>query len=137
MVAAARAHIALARGDTGTALQAYASLLSAAAPCAPWCQVDKLVAARLLARRGRLDEAARILNAPPQIEGATSPGPRASDVLWYLERGHVAERLGDRDRALEAYRFVVAAWRRPDAELEPYTAEARAGLARLTAEPKR
>ena len=64
-----------------------------------------------------------------------SPGPRASDVLWYLERGHVAERLGDRDRALEAYRFVAAAWRRPDPELEPYAAEARAGLARLTAEP--
>ena len=49
MVAAARAHIALARGDTAAALQAYAPLLSAAAPCAPWCQLDKLLAARLLA----------------------------------------------------------------------------------------
>jgi hypothetical protein len=137
MVTAARAHVALARGDTAAALQAYAPLLSAAAPCAPWCQVDKLVAARLLASRGRLDEAARILNAPPQIEGAASTGPRPSDVLWYLERGHVAERLGDHARALEAYRFVADAWRHPDPELEPYAADARAGLARLTAEPTR
>ena len=107
MVTVARARVALAQGDAAAALVAYAPLLSAAAPCAPWLRFDKLVAARLLASRGRLDEAARILNAPPQIEGAASAGPRSSDVLWYLERGHVAERLGDGARALEAYRFVA------------------------------
>jgi hypothetical protein len=62
--------------------------------------------------------------------------PRPSDVLWYLERGRVAERLGDRDRAPEAYRFVAAAWRHADPELQPYVAEARAGLGRLTAESR-
>jgi hypothetical protein len=60
--------------------------------------------------------------------------PRPSDVLWYLERGRVAERFGDRFRAREAYHFVAAAWRHPDPELEPYGAEAREGLKRLSAE---
>jgi hypothetical protein len=46
----------------------------------------------------------------------------------------VAERLGDSDRAIEAYRYVTAAWRHADAELRPVTAEARAALERLTAE---
>jgi serine/threonine-protein kinase len=137
LVAAARAQISLARADTMSALRAYAPLLPAAAPCAPWCQASKLLAARLLDATGRHAEAARVLNAPPSIEGGTtalSPGPRPSDVLWYLERGRVAERLGDRARALEAYRFVADAWRHPDPELEPYAADARSGLARLTAE---
>jgi eukaryotic-like serine/threonine-protein kinase len=139
-VTAARAQDALVRGDTAAALHAYAPLLGAAAPCAPWCQVARLLAARLLDARGRLVEAARVFNAPPLIEGGTtalSPGPRPSDVLWYLERGRVAERLGDRARALEAYRFVADAWRHPDPELESYAADARAGLARLTAEATR
>ncbi len=137
LVTAARAHIALARGDTAAALQAYAPLLPTAAPCAPWCQADKVQAARLLTSRGRLEEAARMLNGPPLIEGGTtalSPRPRLSDVLWYLDRGHVAEGRGDRPRALEAYRFVADAWRNPDPELQPYAADARAGLARLTQE---
>jgi hypothetical protein len=46
----------------------------------------------------------------------------------------VAERLNDRARALDSYRFVTAAWLHADPELQPYVAEARAGLARLTAE---
>jgi hypothetical protein len=55
----------------------------------------------------------------------------AVDVRWYLERGRVAERLGDRARATGAYRYVPAAWRRPDPELEPYAArgQERAGAA--------
>ena len=57
--------------------------------------------------------------------------------MWYLERGRVAERLGERARAVEAYRYVSAIWRNADRELQPYVTEARAGLARLTAEPAR
>ena len=52
-------------------------------------------------------------------------------VLATLERGRVAERLGEREKALESYRFVTEAWRRPDPELQPYVSEAREGLARL------
>ncbi len=97
-----------------------------------WCQDDRLLAAGLLAGRGRLEEAARILNAAPTIEGDILPRP--SDVLWYLERGRVAERLKDRDRAIEAHRYVAAAWRHADPELQPYVAEAQEALGRLTTE---
>jgi tetratricopeptide (TPR) repeat protein/predicted Ser/Thr protein kinase len=135
MAAFARAHLTLARHDTTAALRLYDSLL--AAPTAtPWlCQSDRLFAVRLLADHGRLTQAARTVNAAPTMEGEI--GPRPSDVLWYLERGRVAERLNDRPRALEAYRSVAAAWRHPDPELEPYVTEAHEALKRLTAEPRR
>jgi hypothetical protein len=138
MVAAARAQQALARQDTSSAISAYYDVLGGPAPCAYWCQTDQLLAARILATRSPLD-AARILNAPATIEASmfnadVTPAPRPSDVLWYLERGRVAERLSDKARAIEAYRYVADVWQRPDPELEPYAAEARAGVARLTAE---
>jgi tetratricopeptide (TPR) repeat protein len=135
MATAARAHLALARGDTARALRAFDSLATTRTPCAWWCQNGQLLYARLLAGRGRLDKAARILNEPPSLEGNVldaSPAPLPSDILWYLERGRVAERLGDRARATDAYRYVTEAWRRPDTELERYAAEARTGLDRLT-----
>jgi hypothetical protein len=53
-----------------------------------------------------------------------------------LERGRVAERLGDRETAVKAYTYVSVLWRNADPELQPYVAEARAGLQRLTSEPK-
>ena len=43
----------------------------------------------------------------------------------------VAERLGEWEKAIESYRFVTEAWRRPDPELQPYVSEAREALARL------
>ena len=55
-------------------------------------------------------------------------------VLWSLERGRVNERLGNRERALEAYAFVAAVWRHADSELQPVVEEARAGLRRLGGE---
>ncbi len=139
MATATRAHLALSRGDTAAALRGFDSLFAAPTPCAWWCQGGQLLFARLLAARGRLDQAARVLNAPPMLEGNVldaSPAPLPSDVLWYLERGRVAERLGDSTRAREAYRYVAAAWQHPDPELGPYPAEARAGLARLTAKSR-
>jgi hypothetical protein len=48
----------------------------------------------------------------------------------------VAERIGEREQAIQSYSWVVGMWRRPDPELEPYVAEARDGLARLTAEKR-
>jgi eukaryotic-like serine/threonine-protein kinase len=132
LAAFGRAHLALARRDTAAALRLYDSLLAVPTPFPWWCQSDRLLAARFLAEHGRLKEAARTLNDPPTLEGEIMPRP--SDVLWYLERGRVAEQLDDRHRALEAYRYVTAAWRHADPELQPYVAEARAGLERLTAE---
>ena len=129
-VIAARAHIALARRDTSAALEAYRLLSTSTSPW-PY-QGDRLIAARLLAGRGKVREAAEILNEAPTQEGEISP--RLSDVLWYLERGRIAEQLGDTSRAIDAHRYVAAVWRHADAELQPFAAEARAALERLTAE---
>jgi eukaryotic-like serine/threonine-protein kinase len=139
MATTTRAQLALARGDTATALRLFDSLVAARTPCVWWCQGNRLLFARLLAARGRLEKAARLLNEPPMLEGNVldaSPAALPSDILWYLERGRAAERLGDRSRATEAYRYVTEAWQHPDPELEPYAAEGRAGLARLTAKSR-
>jgi hypothetical protein len=55
-------------------------------------------------------------------------------VLGRLEQGRIAEGLGERQKAIDSYQFVVDVWRHADPELEPYVREARAGLERLAAE---
>jgi len=55
-------------------------------------------------------------------------------VLATLERGRIAERMGERDKAIESYHFVAEVWRNADAELQPHVAEARESLKRLTGE---
>ena len=52
-------------------------------------------------------------------------------VLATLERGRIAERLGQRDKAIQSYRFVADVWRNADPELQPYVGEARDGLKRV------
>jgi hypothetical protein len=63
-----------------------------------------------------------------------TPSPTA--VLWALLRGQVAERMNQRDLAIQSYSWVLGMWRKADPELQPYVTEAREGLARLTAERK-
>jgi hypothetical protein len=92
-----------------------------------------VVLAQLLVEVGRDAEAWDLLQA--DLPSATL-GPVPSEVLWSLLRGRVAERIGERDQAIQSYSWVVGMWRRPDPELEPYVAEAREGLARLTAEKR-
>jgi hypothetical protein len=53
---------------------------------------------------------------------------------WALERARVNERLGRRDVAIDAYRYVVEVWAKADAALQPYVAEAREALRRLASE---
>jgi hypothetical protein len=60
--------------------------------------------------------------------------PLATEVLWVLLRGRVAERVGERDRAIQSYGWVVGMWRNADPELQRDVREARDGLARLTDE---
>jgi hypothetical protein len=55
-------------------------------------------------------------------------------VLWVLLRGRVAERLGQRDRAIQSYEWVAGMWRNADPELRPYVREAQNGVARLKKE---
>jgi hypothetical protein len=59
------------------------------------------------------------------------------EVLRALERGRVNERLGNREQAIDGYGMVVRAWRNADRELQPYVAEARTALARLSAEQQK
>jgi hypothetical protein len=52
-------------------------------------------------------------------------------VLATLDRGRLAERSGQKDKAIESYRFVADMWRNADPELQPYVTEARRALQRL------
>jgi serine/threonine-protein kinase len=122
------AYRALARRDTTTALRLFTALPDTL--CRE-CFLERLIVAQLLSARHRDHEAAQILEEPlqPETEAET-----VGAVLWALERGRVNERLGNRDRALEAYSFVAAVWRHADPELQPIVEEARAGLRRLRGE---
>ena len=72
---------------------------------------------------------------PTSGSGGHWPGrPSRRPGLWALLRGRVGERLGEGDRAIQAYGWVVGMWRNADPELQLYVREARDGLARLTGE---
>ncbi len=121
---AGRGFAALARRDSAEALRWLA--LAPDSTCAACLEV-RLARAQLLAADGRPQEAAQILeDAPRWID--ISPAP--VEVLWALEDGRVAERLGDWRRAGAAYKLVADAWRQADPELQALAQEARDGLAR-------
>jgi serine/threonine-protein kinase len=123
--AAAGAYLALARGDTGRAVRSFEAIPDRLCYMGH-CFTEKLTLARLLAAQGADPRAAALLDRWLGAAGATP-----SYVLATLERGRIAERLGERDRAVRSYQFVADAWRRADAVLEPYVDEAKAGLERL------
>ncbi len=126
--ATSTAYAALARGDSAGALGYLEAIPDTL------CLVDdfdncfhlNLTLARLLAARGDDRRAGALLE---RWRWAVGSSPWF--VLATLERGRVAERLGEREKAIESYRFVTEAWRRPDPELQPYVSEAREALARL------
>jgi serine/threonine-protein kinase len=123
--AVSTAYAALARGDSAGAvahLEAIPDTLCLAGDCFHL----NLTLARLLAARGDDRRAAALLE---RWRWSGDLGPWF--VLATLEHARVAERLGEREKAIEGYRFVTEAWRRADPELHPYVSEAREGLARL------
>ena len=120
--AVASAYLALARGDTVESLRRFAVLPDSLCEL---CSVPRLIHARLLASTGHPRDAAVILADRPTLL------PSAIDVLWALEHGLVAERLGDVATARRNYTVVIAAWRDADADLAPIVDEARNGLKRL------
>jgi len=129
VLVAQRAYLALARGDSAEALRLFDASPDTAAFGGN--VIDDLVHAQLLAARGRPADAAALLERPPV---GFNPGVSVIEILRALERGRVYERLGNRERALAGFSFVVKAWRNPDPELQPYVEEARAALTRLNAE---
>jgi len=92
------------------------------------CLYEKLIEARLLAAEGQAQQAGAVLDQ--WVWKAEGP----FFVLGRLERARIAEALGERQKAIDSYKFVIDVWRHADPELEPYIREARAGLERLAAE---
>jgi len=125
--AAVPAYLALARHDTTEALGRFALVPDSLCVA---CYLERLTRARLLASRGRDQEAARLLDTHVHVPGEGLP----SEVSWALERARVNERLGNRDKAVENYAFVVRVWAHADSSLQPLVAEARAAPRRLGAE---
>jgi hypothetical protein len=123
----AGAYLTLARQDSGTAvlqLQAVPDTLCSDRTTFT-CFYGKLTLARLLAARGEYRPAGDLLDR----WWWWGQGPVR--ILAVLERGRIAEHLGQREKAVESYRYVADVWRRADPELQPYATEAREGLARL------
>ena len=122
-VTSVRAHLALARADTAAAVRYFGAIADSVCQ-SNLCYQYRLTKAQLLTAVGRDREAATLL---AQEFPLTTPGR----VLWMLERGRVAERLGDKATAADAYTFATLAWARADPELQPAVAEARAAMRRL------
>ena len=125
--AAATAYLALARADSVRALRLFQSIPDTLC-IANVCSYEKLIEARLLAAAGQAQQAGAVLDQ--WVWKAEGP----FFVLGRLEQGRIAEGLGERQKAIDSYQFVVDVWRHADPELEPYVREARAGLERLAAE---
>jgi tetratricopeptide (TPR) repeat protein len=122
----ALAWLSLARRDTTEALKQFSALPDTLCIA---CYTDRLYLARLLAARGKLEEAANLLGQ--RLNTIITP----TEVLIAVERGRVAAKLGRRDEALRAYGLVAAAWSTGDQVLQPYVAEARREFANLGGRP--
>jgi eukaryotic-like serine/threonine-protein kinase len=123
-VAASQAHLALARADTAEAATRFAALPDTVCPCAP----DRLLTARLLSARGQAQQAKAVLDRIWFANWDPNAG------ILGLERARIADRLGQREAAGELYQFVADLWKNADPELQPYVAEARDRVERLSAE---
>ncbi len=115
------------RRDTATAVRRFEELPDSLCPI---CYFERLTLAQLLSARHDDQKAAKLLDR--WLIELLVP----SQVLWTLERGRVAERLGDRNKAARDYQYVADVWRHADSGLQPYVTEAREGLARLAGEPR-
>jgi hypothetical protein len=112
----------LARRDTAEALRRLLALPDSAF-ANDWRV--RLLKFQLLAATGRERDALKVFD--PRVRLPRSP----LWVLGMLERGHAAERRGERAKAIECYQFVVDVWRHADPELQDHVSEAREALARL------
>jgi len=120
VVASLRGYAALARSDTAAAIKLFESLPDTVANI----PFDTFTRARLI---GRTDPKRAIA----LLERHT-PTPDLLYTARELERGRLAEKIGDRERAVDAYAFVAAAWADPDLpQLRDAAKEARDALQRL------
>ncbi|MES2177575.1 MAG: protein kinase [Gemmatimonadota bacterium] len=124
-IAAANAYGVLARGDSAAATPLFDAFSDSVISLG----VEQFIRARLVARK----EPARALAL---LERMTS----TSDLLYVarqLERGRIAEKLGERERAVDAYAYVVAAWRNTESPLlRNAVDESKSALSRLDSDGK-
>jgi DNA-binding SARP family transcriptional activator len=117
----AQGYLALVRGDSASALQAFTEYRQ----CDPYCRDAAVTRAEILAASGRYEEADSLF-AWIAIFGYPS------DVVYaLLLRGRINEQLGNREKAIWAYWKFLDYWRNGDPEVQPYVEEARAALGRL------
>jgi serine/threonine-protein kinase len=133
--ATAGAYLILSRGDTAAALAALQALpdSSCGEQYPATCLFQKFTEARLLAAGSDERKAADLMDHWV-LENFMKPTPVI--VVARLERAQLAEHLGERELAIRYYQFVTDIWRNADPMLSPYVEEARAGLQRLTREPR-
>jgi eukaryotic-like serine/threonine-protein kinase len=124
LVRAAEAWLALARGDSSTALGGFLALpdLPNFEGIGDW---ERYTAIRLLNDAGRFQEALGRLDR--EIPSTAFPW----DVVLLLERARAEEGLGRRAHAADLYDRVAGLWARGDPALQPVVAESRAAAARL------
>ena len=120
---AARAYLALARGDSSAALRGFLSIPMAMCGGSP-CAVA--VTARLLMNARRDAEAARLLDRALPSSMASVLAPQLMSM-----RAEVAERMNDRATARGWYQRVIAQWGAGDAAFQPTVKAAQAGLGRV------
>jgi len=123
-LALSRAYLTLAHHDTVGALREWAALPDSVCHSCGW---GWLTRAQLLASQGRNADAAAVLD---EVGVLDSPVGTVAE----FERGRVAERLGDKARARDAYAFVAGMWQNGDPYFRQYADDARAGLKRLSGE---
>jgi serine/threonine-protein kinase len=120
VVSSLRGYAALARSDTAAATRLFESLPDSLVNI----PFDVFTRARLI---GRTDPKRAIA-----LLERHSPNPDLLYTAKELERGRLAEKIGDKERAVDAYSFVAAAWRDPDSpQLRDAAKEARDALQRL------
>jgi tetratricopeptide (TPR) repeat protein len=124
---AATAYLALARADSMQALALFQAVPDTLCLVND-CYYEKLTEARLLDALGQARQAGAVLDR------WVWAGSNALFVIGVLEQARIAENLGERQKAMDSYQFVVDAWRHADPELQPFVVEARNALARMTRE---
>jgi hypothetical protein len=122
-IKAAHAYLLLARRDTTGARGAFAALSDTS--CLR-CDLDHLVAARLLASDGKTADADRILRQ--RLFSAISP----TEIVMALDRGALAQKSRIPALARRCYQVVVGAWARGDPEVQGRVRQARQGLAAVS-----
>jgi eukaryotic-like serine/threonine-protein kinase len=121
---AATAYLALARADSVLALRLFQTIPDTLC-LENNCYYEKLTEVQLLNALGQGREAGAVLDHWVWSGGGPLFG------LGVLERARIAERLRERQKAMDSYQFVVDLWRRADPQLQPFVIEARNGVTRL------